>query len=268
MTKKKILIPIIIVLVLLLGGGVLAMKLSKPKVEPVVEKPKKNRITEPVNIIEVSQRPYVQIQPLADGHNINVIINDVKKDAVDLDYEMPYQTGSMQQGAFGNIMLATLPANEKILLGSCSAGGACTYHENVTGGKLLMRFNGNETYAVESDWKYIINTQGESSFSSKDAKFQITSPDLAKQSYLVIYNTPGYPEGLKGELVSEVYSLTASGTLTGQAELKIRATQEGELSIMGYDGKAWKKFDTTLDPEDNKMAVAKVDLMELYVVVK
>jgi len=267
MKKKKILIPIIILIVLLLGGGIFALTRKKPEPEPVAEKPKKTRITEPVNVIDVAKRPYVQIKPHADGRNISISIKEVKEEAIDMDYEMPYQTGSMQQGAFGNVSLATLPATEKILLGSCSAGGSCTFHEDVSGGKLTMRFNAMETYALESDWKYVINSNSETDFSSKDSKFQISSEDLAKQSYIIIYNTPGYPEGLKGDLVSEIYSLTTSSNLTGEAELRIRASQERDLTIMGYNGEEWIEFETTTDSEDNKMAVATVDLMELYLVV-
>ncbi|MBT7183811.1 MAG: hypothetical protein HN912_03075, partial [Candidatus Pacebacteria bacterium] len=179
--------------------------------------------------------------------------------------ELEYQAGSLLQGAFGQLSIDSLPATKKILLGSCSAGGACTYHDDVQGGTLLTRFNSKESYALKSRWKYIINSKGEMAFSSQDAKFQIESKSLAKQSYLVIFNTAGYPEGLESEPVSDLYSLTSSSKLSGSGELTIRAEEEGELMIMGYDGSEWQEFKTTTE---GKMATATVDLMELYVVVK
>lgn len=267
MKKNKKMIGIVVGVIVLLGiiGAVFALR--TPKEEPVVEeKPKKSRISEPTNIIPVEERPYLKIMPLADGRNVEIVVESLKKPATDVDYELEYQAGSLLQGAFGAINIASLPAKTKILFGSCSAGGACTYHEDVQGGNLLTRFSGaDETYALKSDWRYFDNKAKETEFSSKDAKFQITSPALANVRYLVIFNTAGYPEGLKGDVLSEPYSLTASSNLAGKATLTMRANEEGELKIAGWDGKTWQEFEGVVD---GKMIEAEVELMELYVVVK
>lgn len=261
--KKKL--PVILVILLLVGGGIFAATRMKSKPEPTKETTKKKRIEEPKNIISVSERPYLKILPQSDGHNITLEVISVKKDATKVEYELEYQAGSLLQGAFGQLDLDSFPASTDILLGSCSAGGACTYHEDVKGGKILTRFTGSETYALESRWKYIINSDNETAFSSQDAKFQLKSDDLAKTSYIVIFNTAGYPAGLDSKPVAELYSLTTNNKLSGKAELSIRAQEEGELTLVGYDGKKWHKFKTT---SDGKMATATVDLMELYTVVK
>jgi hypothetical protein len=261
--KKKL--PLILVVLLVIGGGIFAFAKSRSKPTATDEPTKKKRIEEPTNIIAVADRPYIQILPHSDGHNLSLEVVEVKKDATSVEYELEYQAGSLLQGAFGQLSFDSLPATKKILLGSCSAGGACTYHEDVQGGTLLTRFNGPESYALKSRWKYIINSKGEMAFSSQDAKFQIESKGLAKQSYLVIFNTAGYPTGLESEPVSDLYSMTTASKLSGSGELTIRAEEEGELMIMGYDGSKWQEFKTTTD---GKMATATVDLMELYVVVK
>lgn len=269
MKNKKVIVPVIIVLILALAGGIFALTRPKP-VEPpaVVEAPKKKKITEPINVLDVANRPYVQIKPHADGRNLSLVVNQVKKEATDFDYELEYQAGSLLQGAFGNLVVATLPATEKILLGSCSAGGACTYHEDVRGGTLLMRYNGPENYALKSDWRYFINSKRETAFVSKDSKFKIDATALGKQSYVVVYNSPGYPGELTGQLVSEIYSLTSNADLSGEASISIRASEEGELKIMAWNGQTWQELDTTIDSEDSKLAVAKGKLLEVYVVVK
>ena len=259
--KKNLLIGLAVLLVV--GGGIFAFTRSKSPTE--TETSKKKRIEEPTNIIAVEDRPYLQIIPHSDGHNLSLKVNDLKKDATSVEYELEYQAGTLLQGAFGQLSISSLPATEKVLLGSCSAGGACSFHEDVKGGTLLTRFNGPETYALKSRWKYIINSSGETAFSSQDAKFQIESKDLKRVSYLVIFNTAGYPEGLKQTPVSEIYSLTSASSLTGDGELTIRAEEEGELTIMGYDGSKWHEFETTVD---GKMATADVELMELYAVTK
>lgn len=267
MTKFKKFLPWILISLVVIGGGVFAYTRfrSRPAVENEAVSQKK-RIQEPVNQIPVAERPYITISPQADGHNITLAVETLKLAADEVEYELEYQAGSLLQGAFGQFELSTIPAREQILLGSCSAGGACSYHEDVKGGSLLTRFTGEEvTYALKSRWKYIINSDRETSFSSQDAKFQLESDDLARQSYLVIFNTAGYPEGLDAEPVSELYSLTSVSSLNGSGELSIRAEEEGQLLIMGYDGQDWVEFETSVD---GKTATAEVELLELYTVIK
>lgn len=257
----------LVVLAAVIGGGIFAFtRMQKPAVEQTQQANQKRKVSQPTNIISVAERPYVQIIPEADGRNLDLQVNTLPKAADSVEYELEYQAGTLLQGAFGLIELADLPGTAQILLGSCSAGGACTYHTDVKGGSLVLKFEGAEEYALKQDWRYFDNWGNkETQFSSKDAKFQLDSTDLAKQRYVVIYNSPGYPTGLSGTVVSEPYSLTGSSSLTGSAELTMRANEEGSLTIMGYNGTSWESFPTTTD---GKSATATVDLMELYLVVK
>lgn len=264
--KKKIVLWSILAGVLVVGGVLAIRGYLSP--QSGLGGSKKRRLSLPTNIIEIAERPYLVIKPLADGRNLEISILNLKKDAKEMDYELEYQAGTLLQGAFGNIDLAKIPATAKILLGSCSAGGACTFHEDVQGGSLLTRYIGGEDdYALKSDWKYIDNAKRGSEFSSKDAKFQIDSKDLTRQRFLVIFNTPGLPEGLESTPVSEPYSLATSGVLKGDADLTMRAMEEGELKIAGYDAdtEEWTIFEGEVE---GKMIVAEVELMDLYVVVK
>ena len=81
---------------------------------------------------------------------------------------------------------------------------------------------------------------------------------------MIIYNSPGFPAGLRGTPVSDPYSLTASGILAGSAQVSIRAGEEGKLVIMGYDGQQWRELPTTVE---GKTASGHGQLMELYLVV-
>lgn len=265
--QQKVIAAVMLVVLILVGGGVFAFtRQSKPTGEQTQQTTQKKKVSEPVNQIAVSERPYVQIIPQADGRNLELQVNTTPKPAESAEYELEYQAGTLLQGAFGLIELESLPGSAKILLGSCSAGGACTYHTDVKGGTLVLKFSGPENYALKQDWRYFDNWGNkETQFASKDAKFQLDSKDLAKQRFIVVYNSPGYPEGVTGTVVSEPYSLTGSTALTGKAELTMRANEEGALKIMGYNGSTWKAFETTVD---GKTATATVDLMELYLVVK
>ncbi len=262
--KLPLIIGAIVILVLVIGGGVfLATRGGKPTEDAKVAE--KKRKSAPVNTISVAERPYLQIVPEVDGHNITFKVLSVPKTASTVEYEIEYQAGSLLQGAFGELTLGTLPASKTILLGSCSAGGACTFHEDVRGGSITTRYDAAEAYALKSDWKYIDNKAKEAAFSSKDAKFQIESDGLKTVRYLVIFNTAGYPAGLSGTPVSDPYSLTSSSSLNGQVKLTMRANEEGSLKIQGWDGQKWQSFETAVD---GKTATATVPLMELYVVTK
>jgi hypothetical protein len=266
--NPKVIGAIIVALIITIIGGVFVFKnkSNSGNTEEVTEKPRKRKITEPVNIIAVSERPYVKITPMADGRNLSLDVVSVAKAAESVEYELEYQAGTLLQGAFDQIELGSLPTSAKILLGSCSAGGACTYHTDIKGGSLVLKFVGAENYALKQEWRYFDNWGNkETQFASKDSKFQLESTDLAKQRFVIVYNSPGFPEGLSGTPVSDPFSLTTSSKPSGGASLTMRATEEGELVIAGYDGSAWTEFETT---SDGKTATAEVELMELYIVVK
>lgn len=264
MNKKMLGIGAAVLIVLvLLGGGLYYVFGSKPTVAEDTSKNKK-RVSEPENILPVAERPVIYLAPQADGRNIDIIIQEVKKAATDAEYTLEYQTGTLVQAQENVISLASLPITETVFLGTCSAGGKCSYHEDIPGGSLRTRFAGDQSYVLKSDWKYIDNKAEESAFSSKDAFFQIESTDLADQRYLIIFNGPGYPAGLEGTPASDPYVLQGSNSLSGKANLTLRASQEGALSIMGWDGEEWKEFTGTVD---GKSVTAEVDVMPLYIAV-
>lgn len=265
---KKIIPVVVIISILLIAGVVVFMKSHKVSNPATSDSStQKHHISDPVNIIAASERPYMQVLP-KDIHNVAIMVNDVKKPATSAEYEIEYQTDSSLQGAQGSFSLSPLPASTKnILLGSCSAGGACTYHKNVQGGTILMKFTGvAEDYTLKTEWNYIDNTAKDSKFSSKDAKFQLTSTDLSSEKLLVIYNSPGYPAGLSGTPESDPYTLDGMTPYKGKGTLQMRANDLlGSASIMGWDGKTWHEF---VGKVDGKSVTADVDLMQLYIVVK
>jgi hypothetical protein len=209
----------------------------------------------------------MQIKPVSGGRHIIIAVNNLKKPADQLEYELEYQSGEQIKGAFDQIDLSQVPVEHEKMLGTCSAGGACTYHEDVKGGSLLGRFSSAEDkYVLKSDWRYLDNTNGETKISSRDAKFKLNSESLADQRYLIVYNSPGYPQGLDKEPISDFYALSAPNELSGAGELTIRADEEAENAVIaGYDGQDWVEFESEID---GKEVTAEVELMSLYLVTK
>jgi len=256
MKKNKRLIIIGLIILALIGGFfIIRARNSRNTTENTTQK---KRLSLPTNVISIEERPYLAIRPLADGRNIKIYVELLKKSANTIEYSIDYQTGTLVQGADGEMNASPLPAIAEIFFGSCSAGGACTYHEDVKGGSLLTSYlGGDEPYALKSDWKYIDNLDKKTAHSSKDAKFQIDGKNLGQQRFIIIFNTPGYPTGLPGTIASELYSLETSASLTGQAELTIRANEEGELKIAAWNGSEWTTYEGEID---GKMITATVDL--------
>lgn len=267
MPKKTVLFALIgLIILALVGGGVWFWKSRAEKTTTTQEtKPTKKRIVEPVNVIPVTERPVLYISPQADGRNIDIVITEYKKEAHTVEFELEYTTENLVQGGQGQIDLNSLPAIKKWLLGSCSAGGACSYHTNVIGGSLKTRFVGPENYALKSDWRYIENKQKEDMFSFKDGKFQITAASFAKISLATISNSPGYPKGLEGTPVSDPYVFMTPTTLSGDAEVSIRVTEDAVAVIMAWDGKSWTELKSTVV---DKVVTATGPLAQLYIAVK
>jgi hypothetical protein len=270
--KNKKLIPVVVVImaIILAGGGIWAVRgLFNSSSDVAEETTKKKKVLEPKNIIALNERPFVILQPSANGHYLDLEIVDLKKPADEVEVELEYQAGSLLQGFQDTWELGELPLKQNKLFGSQSAGGAITYHEDIKGGSLQLRFLGDENYVLKQDWRMFDTKETEGEFASKDGKFQLTSKDLADSRFVIVYETPGVPEGLEGEQVSQAYLVTAGSNVTGVADISIRADQEENtddtFKLMGYDGETWTEIEAEVDGK--MVTVTEADLMEVYVVV-
>ncbi len=266
-TLVLIVIAISVLLLGVLGGGYYAYTalFSTPE-EPVTDdRQRRRRIVAPVNEIPVGERPYVSIEPLPASRELAIVVHALNKPADVGEYEIEYQSGSQIQGAVGSLDIGETPSRTEILLGSCSAGGACTYHEDVSGGSLKLSFSGAEEYALKQDWNYIENTANSNSFSSRDDSFSITGEALTNISHAIIYQSPGLPESLDGELVTEAFAVRYDSEPLGE-ELLVAFEAASEAStIYGWDGETWQPFEVTMQ---NGAATASVPALELYVATK
>jgi hypothetical protein len=267
MTKKKKTIIAISVLVILIATGAFFYLRANRNQEKETDTTVKKKISANYNQIPVNESPFIQLAPATDGRHIILNVIEVKKVADSLSYEMEYQTGSMLQGFQGSLKLDSLPASDRKLFGSQSAGGAITYHEDIKGGTLLAEFMGTEDYAVKNNWRYFTNSDRETQFSSQDTKFTISNDSLNTYSYLVIFNSPGYPGELEAEIISDIYTVSAEKSLkTLSSEFTITFnTKEESAQIMGFDGAEWQEIETQF-AED--LATGSAPYMDAYLLVK
>lgn len=261
--KKQLIIAAVILALVLVVGGIAIYK-SQNKSATTAPVATKKKIQSPVNVIAVGERPYLSLEPSTDGRYITINVLSLKKDASQLDYEMEYQTGSMLQGFQGLLALDKLPKSDRKLFGSQSAGGAITYHEDIKGGNLLAQFSGQESYAVKSAWRFFDNSDKNDSFTSQDTKFKITSDSFTKNRYLIVYNSPGFPEKISQELLSDPYVVSAESSLKSSSAnftVSIRSNSES-AQIMGFDGQKWQAMDTS-KAEDGYQASG--PFMDVYI---
>jgi hypothetical protein len=272
-TKKYIPIIAVVAVVLILGGVFAFMRMrggaeQTPQDEVV-------KIPEKFNEIPVEERPYVHLAPTTEsgkrvGSSLKMIVYELKKAAAKGEYELEYQSGTLLQGAFGRLNVNSLPndKDQPIFLGSCSAGGKCSYHEEVSGGSVILRFEDTDKnkWALKNEWSYIDNSEKATTLSSRDAKFTMTGTGIARVTHAVILVPPGYPENPEQRVLSLPYAVGTLPAVTGNVEVSIRLNEDvPEATILGWDGEAWVELQTTVS---DKVAAAAGPFYEAYVAVE
>lgn len=247
--------------------------LLKPKAAPQAPKPK---IQEPVNVVAVTDRPYVTLTPVSQGKHpvgteIELTANNTTLGATEADYELEYQAGSLLQGAFGHLDFISEPppTSKVLLLGTCSAGGKCDYNKDVVGGTLLLRLSGgSQKFAVKGEWSYQLMGERQGKFSSRDSKFRVDvgPKGLPNDAYVVVMQTMGLPKAVEGEVVTGPYYVTAGVSTAKSAEISWRLPDSAtEVKLLGWTGSAWKEYKSKVA---DQTLTATVDQLTTFVVAK
>lgn len=244
--KLFAIIASVILVIAVIGGVIWGLSpdtSSQPVATPVPTLP-----PEPVNVIPVEERPYARLTPSVDGRTITVSLEAINKPAEEGEYEIEYQTGTVLQGAGGSLDILSLPDVKDILLGSCSAGGKCTYHEGVLGGLLTFRFEDPTRYAVRGEWSFWNNASGaDDTLSSRDGRLGVTGTGLSRVRYGMVFQSPGYPAELPGQAASLIYALGTSTNPTGSVEVSLRLTEDvPDASLAVWDGTDWTLVEGTV----------------------
>lgn len=268
---KKFL-PVVVILIIVVTAAVLVFK-PQGGSSPATSKPTSE---EPVNTIDLKDRPYVTLAPKVGGRHpvgqeIVLTLHANALNSTTVEYELDYQAGSLLQGAFGTVDLTKSqpPISKDLLFGSCSTGGKCAYHKDVTGGTLTLRFQGgDQNFALKGEWNIQNMGQREGKFSSRDAKFQLEIPKtgLPTSTLAVISQTLGLPAPANGEVIAGPYAIfTNNQKLSGTAKLTLRLNQNVTTAkLLGWAGKAWKEY-----PADtsNKTLTATIDSLTTFIAV-
>lgn len=244
---------------------------EKPAEQNTEDQPtKKKKVSRPVNEIPVEERPYVLMTP-TQGREIDVTVKTVNKEANELEFLAEYQYGTSLGGNENAFDLTKgLPATKQFALYSRSAGGKTSYEEDVKGGTLTLKFANPNDYWLKQDWAYYdrVNAKSStktSSLQSRDEKFELDLGSTTGLSYVIIYNSPGYPKSLPGTAQSDLYTFQYAGSLrAATAEVSIEMNGEGSGTIYHWDGSEWQEAETSVS---GTTATARVPVAEAYIVV-
>ncbi len=248
--KKSTVISIVCVVLFLIIGSMIFMKRDKPVTTTV----KETEADLPINTLAIEDRPYVTLAPDATGRTLVLSMDMLPKEG-ELEYEMIYDAGGSQQGAFGTLILSSQsPIIKDVLLGSKSGGGKISYHEGVTGGSLTLTYNNTR---LKESWNYLKFDPADPSFSSVDGKFTVTlgKTALKKDVYITTMKTFGYPKaGLPTEtikLAAGPYSYFTQAKAKGSAAIAIKLPAGDHINptIYEWSTDSWKKLVTKLEGE-------------------
>ncbi|MBU0618865.1 hypothetical protein KKD62_01365 [Patescibacteria group bacterium] len=265
--KKKLLLLLAGIACLLLIAVLIGYK-KKPESEP------QPQALPPavINQLPIKDRPYVTLIPRVDGKEVVLTING-SAGADLVEYELEYQAGNMIQGAFGRIDFSQdePPVSKELLFGSCSKG-KCKYDEDVSGGSLTLRFEGEQRFVLKGDFTLQLMAETEGIFTSRDGRLSLDlgSKDLASSTYVIVANTLGLPGTIEGEVVAGPYGFftaAKSGKLAGAVLSWQTSDDPAGLKIYGYVNGDWQEFSQNRSVEDKTISVS-VDQLTTFVLVK
>ena len=129
MKNKKIIFIILGIVVLLLVGVFMVFKNKDVNLEQELES------TLPVsqNYEKIPEKIAVEVLLIKNNKWVNFSVSEIPPKYKTIEYEFSYKTGSggLQGGIGSPTPIKNGQYEKEILLGTCSAGGACTYDEGV-----------------------------------------------------------------------------------------------------------------------------------------
>ncbi|OGV97462.1 hypothetical protein A2W24_05815 [Microgenomates group bacterium RBG_16_45_19] len=207
--------------------------------------------TLPVNLIPISQRPYLSLQPLPGRNELSLTLFSLPLEAASVEVSLEYDRNrGVWDAVFKSIALANLPLVEKLFLGNKSAGGHITYHDDVVGGTLTLSFTGGaEPYKLAVPWRYDDSASKYRQFATQDAKFQAESPIPIKATKVIVMQSPGLPAPLEGQILAGPYLIRLPGPWPKtNLNLTIRLAEVSPATqLYGWDGLSWQHIASQLN---------------------
>jgi hypothetical protein len=260
---SAVIIAILLIVLALIGWWLISHKNSSNS-NPVEVTP--TLAPQKFNLIPVSKRPYVTLAPLTSRNDVEFILHDTKIESEELELVLEYDRNKgVQDAVLRAFSLSTIPLQDTIFLGSKSAGGHITYHDDVIGGDLLFTFSGEEPYNLKTPWRYSDTESSYDQLGTADGKFQVEFETPYKTPKIIVMLSPGYPGEIEGEVIAGPYLFRGVGELPELATtVKIRLTEPvTEARLFGFDGEKWQEIEAQVE---GKEVTAETEVYQAYIV--
>lgn len=261
--KRNIIIICLAVVVLILAGVFIFTK--KDTAQPVSNTPKPTPAPK-YNLIPVSQRPYISLTPLTARNELQFEIFNLPLEATAVDVALEYDRN---EGVWDSVLrtfsISQLPFQDNFFMGSKSAGGHITYHDDVIGGDIVMEFSGGEQdYDLKTLWRYDDTQSPYQQFSTADGKFQISFDQPYQTPKMLAMLSPGSPKPVESQIVAGPYLFRGVTPYTDSLELTIRLDQATDSAqLIGWDGQAWQSIESQLV---DKTVTAETTYFDAYLI--
>lgn len=171
--------------------------------------------------MEINQRPYINLVPRQDGHEIKLKIVNIPSDITQIEYELIYTVSDgiieMEKGIGDAVTVDSSTLELDLLLGTASCTTTCKYKydEGVTGGILSLIFINSDGQMSTHETDFVLTTSADINLTKKLSlgEFSINGTASGSQYFILLKN---YGLPTSASRAKEVYSVFASGNGAGQ----------------------------------------------------
>lgn len=201
--------------------------------------PVENNQRQLINALPFKDRPFVALFPHSTGKLITMYIAN-KNNSQNISVEIEYLSGNALKGGRSSINNGTtFPYSQAFLLGSCSAGGKCSFDKEITTGDIKTKLDqSGVSHILKSNYTFITATSN----ATTDQKMSFTPAANLKQQ-LILGGSHGYMGDLTQEAVFEPVVLTSDSPDTIKGTLKIVASDA--TKILFFDGESYSEVPAT-----------------------
>ena len=231
--KKFVPALIIIIVLLLIVVGVMSFKKSSDSSSVESQESAGARLV--INQLDQNKRPFTIISGHSTGKLLALYLENtsaVKGATIDLEY----LSGDLLKGARSTLEAPINdPYTKAFLLGSCSAGGKCSFDKELISGSLKLKLSiSGETdiHVLKADYSFV---EGETT--TTDGR--VTYTPAGKPVGEMLLNTVGLPDQLEGNL--ELYPIAIT-SIKGQLEIR----KKGIAKAMLYTSSGYQELDAII----------------------
>jgi hypothetical protein len=234
MKQKKLLIALGLVALLAIAAVIIYMRWrgSDPSKQEIISDQRQL-----INVLPIEERPFVALFPHVSNKLITLyVVND--HNASKLALEIEYLSGNALKGGRTSVPDdATFPYTKGFLLGSCSAGGKCSFDTDITTGTIKTALiQKGESHILRSNYTFV----GQTRSATSDQKIAFT-PAGRFQGDVIVGGSHGFIGQLEAEAAMEPVVLTSSVGDEIEGVLSLRVSDAS--SILFWDGKAFSPIE-------------------------